>query len=220
MTKDEKARQKSLQRRAAKQKQRKVQSSRAVAHASPGPVDHASQAALKAATAWPLHECLISRDWQREGELVQILVARQSPTGSLAAGVFLVDLGCLGVKSAFASLFRSLAEYETLRQRLMSTQALVQGDLNTAAKIIREGIAYARQLGFEPDPDYREASLLLAGADADASDARIPLGRDGKSFFVAGPHDNAKKIIAQLSRAVGPGNFEYIVPLGPPPRDW
>ncbi len=102
----------------------------------------------------------------------------------------------------------------------MSTQPLVRGDLDTAAKIIREAIAYASRLGFQPDPDYREASLLLAGADADACDAQIPLGRDGKPFFVAGPNDNAKKIVAQLTRAVGEGNFDYIVPIGPPSGEW
>ncbi len=220
MTKDEKARQKSLQRRAAKQKQRKAQGSRAVEQVSSRAVGHASQAALKASAGWPLHECLISRDWKSVEGLAQILVARQSPSGALAAGVFLVDLGCLGVKSAFASLFRSSAEYETLRQRMMSNQTLVHGDLDTAAKIVREGIAYAHQLGFEPDPDYRQASLMLAGANADASDAQVPLGKDGKPFFVAGPNDNPKRVIAKLTRAVGPGNFDYIVPLGPPPRDW
>lgn len=211
MAKDEKRRQKSLQRRAAKQKQKKLQPRRAVE-----PVG--SRAALRAAAAWPLHECLISRDWQSGEALVQILVARQSPAGSLAAGVFLVDLGCLGVKSAFVTMFRSFAEHETLRQRLMSTQPLMHADLNLAAKIIRDGLAYARQLGFDPDPDYREASVLLAGADADACDDQIPLGKDGKPFFVAGPRDNAKKIIAQLNRAVGAGNFHFLVPLGAPPE--
>jgi hypothetical protein len=160
---------------------------------------------------------LISRDWNSGEGLVQILVARQSPSGSLVAGVFLVDLGCLGVKNAFAKLFDSFREYETLRQRMMSTQPLVHAELNLAAKIIREALAYARQLGFNPDPDYREASALLADADADACDAQIPLGKDGKPFFVAGPRDSAKRIMAQLTRTVGPGNFHYIVPLDAPP---
>jgi hypothetical protein len=211
VTKDQKSRQKSLERRAAKQKQRKEHTRREVGHVGP-------QLALRAAAAWPLHECLISRDWKSGEDLVQILVARQSPSGSLAGGVFLVDLGCLGVKSAFASLFRTFAEYEALRQRVMSTQPLVHGDLDTAAKLIREAIAYARRLGFEPDPDYWEASILLADANADASNAQIPLGRNGKPFFVAGPYDNAAKIIAKLSRAVGPGNFDYVVPIAAPPE--
>lgn len=211
VTKDQKTRQKSLQRKAAKQK--KLQSRRTVDHIG-------SQVALRAAAGWPLHECLISRDWKREGELVQILVSRQSPSGSLAAGVFLVDLGCLGVKSAFAKVFRSFTEYEMLRQRLMSTQPLVHADLNLAAKIIREALAYARKLGFDPDPDYREASLFLASADTDACDAQIPLGKDGEPFFVAGPHDNAKRIMAQLSRTVGLGNFHYLVPISAPEEAW
>src|SRR6185437_1779363 len=82
-----------------------------------------------------------------------------------------------------------------------------------AAKVIREGVAYARRYGFKPDRDYYEAVSLLEGADPDACDAHVPLGKDGKPFFVAGPYDNAQRIIAQLTRTAGPGNFDFIAPV-------
>lgn len=209
VAKDEKRRQKSVQRRTAKRKLRRLQVGVETEHVS-------SRAAFRAAAAWPFHECLISQDWQSGEHLVQIVVARKSPAGSVAAGVFLVDLGCLGVKSAFPTLLYSFAEYdERLRRQLMATQPLMNADLNLAARIIREAIAYARWLGFDPDPDYWAASAVLTGADPDACDVPVPLGKDGKPFYIAGPRDNARKIVVQLNRAVGEGNFHFIVPVGP-----
>lgn len=146
---------------------------------------------------------------------MQIIVARRSGTGQIATASFLVDLGCLGVKSAFASLFESEAEYEQqLRWRLMSQQEMVPADLNLVAKIIREAIAYARRLGFRPDPDYRDAMLVLGDADPDACPEPIPLGgKDGKPLFIAGPYDDVDAIMNQLMKVCGPDGFHYLVPL-------
>lgn len=209
MPRDEKRRQKALARQAARRKERQTSLARA-----PQPVI-ARRGVPPAAARWPVEECLITRDWQREGEIVQIIVARSGPDGSIAAGVFLVDLGCLGVKNAFARLFPTRADYAMLRQSTGSRQALVRADLNLVARVIGEAIAYARRFGFNPHRDFAEAAPLLEGADPDASTVHVPLGKDGKPYFIAGPHDNVPRIMAQLTRAVGAGNFEYLVPVSP-----
>ena len=211
MTRKEKRRQQSLQRKAAKRRQKQ----QAVRQMAPVSRDN-PRATLKAAGKWPLIECLVSRDWQTPGEIVQILIARRSPEGDVAAGTFIVDLGCLGVKDAFATLLSSQTAYERgLRERITSTQPMIAADLNLPAKIIREGIAYARQLGFSPHRDYYEPALLLADADPDACPVDVPLGIDGKPYFINGPHDNVPKVLRQLTKAVGAGNFHFT--LGAPP---
>ena len=170
---------------------------------------------LRASGSWPLYECLLTKEWQEEGVIIQILMARRSPSGQIATGTFLVDLGCLGVKSAFASLFDTRREYEELRNGVMSRQVMMKADLNLVAKIVREAIAYADELGFRPDPDYRDAMLVLGDADPDACDVRIPLGgRDGKPFFIAGPYDNVDRIMAKLTRKLGPDGFHFLFPVG------
>ena len=201
-----KQRQKARKRKAAKRKQKR---------ANPQPRLPKGRALLRAAGHWPLHECLLNEAWQQPEEITQILVARRSPMGQIAVGTFLVDLGCLGVKSAFAALLGSQREYEReLRSGMMARQTMVQADLNLVAKIIREAIAYAGELGFKPDPDYRDAMLVLSGADPDACDVPIPLGgRDGKPFFIAGPYDNVDRIMAKLTRKLGPDGFTYLVPI-------
>jgi hypothetical protein len=159
---------------------------------------------------WPLYEVLLSKDWALERAISTIIVARQSPRSSkIAAAAFLVDLGCMGVKSAFVRTCKSPDDYaRRLREPLMKDQEFDPADLDLVAKIIAEGIAYAERLGFTPDPEYRQASLLLAGANPDASEEKIPLGgTDGRPLYVPGPHDNMQQILTTLTRAVGPEGF-------------
>src|SRR5579884_409588 len=95
---DQERRRKKLRQKAAKRKEHK----RALARSEAVVAAPSSQRGLaRAAAHWPLDECWISRDWQEEGALVQAVVARRSPLGQIAAAVFLVDLGLLGVKDAF-----------------------------------------------------------------------------------------------------------------------
>jgi hypothetical protein len=125
---------------------------------------------------------------------------------------FLVDLGCMGVKNALANVVGP-AEYAQVHRSFLGTQPMERADLNLVAKIIQEAIGYAERLGFSPHPDYREASLLLEGADPAACTAPIPLGVDGKPYFIPGPYDDVPKVLRQLERAVGEGNYHYLLAI-------
>ena len=100
-----------------------------------------------------------------------------------------------------------------MRDGMKANQVMIKADINLVAKIIREAIAYAKDLGFKPDPDYRDAMLVLGDADPDACDKSIPLGKDGKPFFVAGPYDNVSRTMAKLERKLVPDSFHFLVPL-------
>jgi hypothetical protein len=204
MTRDERRRQKSLARKTAKRKNRKHSLNRQT-------LLPRARALPPGAAHWPVYECLVTRDWDQPGELVQILIARSSPAGEIAAAVVLMDLGSLGVKNAFANYFPLQRDYEELRESLRGRQPMVRADFNLVAKIIREGINYAKSLGFSPHRDYREAEPFLRDADPDSCRKTIPLGIDGKPYFVSGPYDDVPRIMRTLAKAVGPGNFEYTV---------
>jgi hypothetical protein len=81
------------------------------------------------------------------------------------------------------------------------------------AKIVTEGLAYAERYGLSPDPEYRQASLLLSGANPAVCDVEVPLGGpDGKPLFVPGPYDDVAQVVATLTRTVGPEGFDLDVP--------
>ena len=207
-TKISKRRQKALQRKKAKRKQKKSSFKQIF---RPG-----KRALLSQAANWPLHEVLLTEEWAEEGAIIQILVTRRSPQDQPAVGVFLVDLGCLGVKNAFARVLNSWSEYQDLQRDMTAHQSMIPADLNLVAKILEEGVAYARQFGFKPNPDYPQARRMLGDADPDACSVHIPLGgSDGKPFFVAGPYDNVNRIMAKLTKAVGPDGFHFMTPVSP-----
>ena len=88
-------------------------------------------------------------------------------------------------------------------------------DFNLAAKIIYTGLEYAAALGIKPDPVFGQGEYLLAGADPGAESTPVPTGGpEGKPLFVSSPYDDVPRIMAQLTRAVGPEGFHYLLGNG------
>jgi hypothetical protein len=187
--------------------------SKGIAHREASPAAKPA-GGLALAAGWPVHEVLLSRGWEEPGAAITLLLARRSPTsGKLASALLLIDLGCLGVKSAQVQLFKDVGEYTRgLRAHALGLQPMLPVSLNLAAKIVFTGLEYAAALGFKPDPVYTQAAHLLAGAAPDAEPTVVPTGGpEGRPFYVNGPRDDARKIVEQLMRAVGPGNFHYVI---------
>ena len=166
------------------------------------------------ARSWPVHEVLVARGWEMPGTLTSVLIARRSPnSGKIATGLFLVDLACLGVKSAQVKLFKDVAEYNSgLRSHAVQVQPMAPASFNLAAKILLSGLEYAANLGFKPDPVFAQGVLLLEGANPGDEPTPVPTGgADGKPLFINGPYDNVERVVAQLRHAVGDGNFNVIL---------
>ena len=201
-------RQKALERQAVKRKQKAADLRRQHAVA---PDSHGQ---IKAAGTWPLLETLLTEDWNGPEGLVEALVARRSPSGRIAAATFLIDLSCLGVKNAGVGTFETEGEYVRRLRLNFLMRPRISGNINLIAKIIREGIAYAADLGFTPHPDYLDAAYLLGDADPNASPAEVPLGGpDGKPLYVPGPYDNFESILMRLERRLGLDGFNVVFPL-------
>jgi hypothetical protein len=72
----------------------------------------------------------------------------------------------------------------------------VEASIELAQHLVLGALDYARELGFEPHPDFDAAAGHL-GASAGPSD--ITFGRDGQPFFVPGPYDDAAFIRKTLN---------------------
>ncbi len=173
--------------------------------------------------AWPFYECLVPQNWDTPGELVQLVITRRSEAGEFASAVVLVDLGCLGVKNAYALRFTDDNEYQAWLHTLPVYAAMERISLNLAAKIVRTALDYAASLGFRPHRDYAQASPFLRDAHPEQAGEDVPTGFNGKPYFISGPYDNVRKITQQLNRKVGEGNYEVLLLGGPlsalPPND-
>ncbi len=186
---------------------RKIKRGKVIRHVQP----KSDRTKLTESGDWPLLECLVSETWQDPVAIMQLMITRRSPKGEIAIGVFLIDLGCLGVKDAFGRIVPSRRAYRREVKRLSTHQEMVRIDLDLAAKIIQEAIAYARELGFEPHRDYHQAKQVIGDAHPENCDTLIPLGKDGKPYYVSGPYDDVGRIMRTLRRNLKPDEFHYII---------
>jgi hypothetical protein len=164
---------------------------------------------------YPIESCWIQKDWKESG-LAIVVVVRRQPDGNLVFGNYLVDYYCLGLKN---TMFNANVPPAELRQIMAAaySQTLppIKISPELAHEIIYGGIEYAARLGFKPQRDFRDSQYILELVNKYPRSGAVEFGKDGKPFFVNGPYDNVNKIMEQLTRAVGAGNFEYFLQTGP-----
>ena len=207
MPTDPRKRQKKQERRAAKRKAKHHQLARTK---QTGVAER-----LTAAARYPVLDSCATTDLWTQG-LGWVCLSRQLPSGHVAFAVFLVDRYCLGVKDALADVVGRF-EYDSQVVRKMRSHFTAK-DLSPAdvRKLVEEAVAYARELGLHPHPDYQKARHIFGDIDAGQSTEQIEFGKDGKPFFVAGPHDTperCRQILRTLEQTCGPDGFHYLIPF-------
>jgi hypothetical protein len=209
MGSDPRKRQKKQERKAAKRKEKKHE---LVRQQSAGLPER-----LTAAARYPVLHCTIGDRLEDQG-MGSVLLSRELPGGRVAVAVFLVDRYCLGVKDVHMEILgRSAYEGKFVRKLHVEMPAHDVPPAE-ACKQLTEAVAYARRLGLPPYPDYAKAMLLFGDANPADSGAVFEFGKDGKPFFIAGPHDTperCRRILATLTNTCGPDGFHYLMPVGP-----
>ena len=209
MANDPRKRQKKLERRASKRKEKRHVRIR---EQSAGLAER-----LSAAVAFPVLHCWIGESIAETG-IGWVVLSRAMPNGSVAAVNFLVDSYCLGVKDVHAEILpRSEYEDKYLRKMMLKMPSRSAAPAK-AHKLVEEAVAYAREIGFSPHPDYSKTMTLFGDINAADSDARFEFGQNGKPCFVNGPNDSperCKQILAILNKTCGPGRFDYVIGVGP-----
>lgn len=211
MPRDERKRQKALMKKRTKQKAVAQHKTQQTAFTS-----FSEQSIIRRAREYPILECRISADWQNEQPgLVQILVARQQTDGNICFGFYLVDKLCLGLKNSLAHAGIPPAQYRReIRDRLFRETKAKDCPAELAHQMIYASIEYAEQFGFQPEKDFALNQYILEPRGELDEPYNITFGRNGKPLFIAGPNDNVARIIRQLEKTAGPGNFDFIAPLG------
>lgn len=206
MSISERKRQKQLARKRRKRKQKKASMLTSI-----GSAFQTARNAAEAAQA-PINECLVPEELFENG-LGTIVISRTSKDGNIAASVILLDVYCLGAKNAYFQLL-SPAEYRSRLDAINTHETLKLVHPTCARKLVEEGVAYARNIGFDPHPDYKIAKQIFGDIEAGACPEKYEFGKDGKPLFVAGPNDDMKKsrkIIDTLQKTCGPDGFNYLV---------
>ncbi|HEV7223725.1 MAG TPA: hypothetical protein VGN42_13540 [Pirellulales bacterium] len=208
MTLDPRKRQRKLERKKAKEKARHkalaVREVKLLAHrfarAGEGPV---------------IDSFLPSLLWEQG--IGNVVLARDVGGGDVAFASFLLDIYCLGVKDVFFEIV-SREEYLRIREQMVRKIDIEKRSPESIRKLVEEGVEYARSLGFEPHGDYDRAKTVFGDLDASLCREKFTFGREGKPFFISGPHDSpakCSKIVRTLAERCGVGAFDYLVRLSP-----
>jgi hypothetical protein len=209
MALDPRKRQKKVERRNAKQRAKKT----AIARQSAGGPAIRIQ---RAAGAPILHCCTC--DMLADQGIAHLLISRELSSGNVAFVGFLVDMYCLGVKNVMWGV-ASRAKYDwQVHGKLFREFKVVKLQPEYARKLVEGAVDYARGLGFAPHEDYEKAKLIFGNIDAGACGEQIIYGKDGKPFFIAGPHDSSARcrhVIDVLTDRCGPKGFHFLMPIMP-----
>jgi hypothetical protein len=167
---------------------------------------------------FPIHECLVPNSLFETG-IGYVVVTRKTTNGNIAISVFVVDVYCLGVKNALFKV-SSESEYEhTVKPRLKESSGDDQFENihpTCAKKLVEGAVLYAQELGFSPHRDYKDGQGIFGNIDTNSCPLKYTYGKDGKPFYIRGPNEStvqAKKIVTQLGKKCGEGNFDYLVML-------
>ncbi len=150
------------------------------------------------------------------GGMGNVLIARTSGGGRrVEVGSFLIDAWCLGVKNAF-HVDTDPDGFRKVLERCSDSQTMEPTPPDRARKLIEAAVNYARNLGFEPHPDFRTAARVLGGLRAADCAENFTFGKDGKPLYFQGPHETgaqAERILQHLKRRCGEGNFHYVLAM-------
>lgn len=195
---------------AKKKKKRKMKKSAAVS--AVGGSSNELRLAKRSAIL-PIQECLVPEGLFDKTGIGTIVISRKMSGTDLALSVILLDVYCLGVKNAYFRVL-SLTEYRELLYQIGLNETLQSVEPACARKLVEECIEYASAIGFKPHPNYETAKYIFGDIEVDSCVESYEFGKDGKPFYIVGPHDDATKvrrILKTLHENCGEGNYEYLV---------
>jgi hypothetical protein len=124
-------------------------------------------------------------------------------------------LSCLGVKDSGFRFNIDKYEYDELLQKMDETDPIMSVDYTLVHNIIFSGLAYAEDLGFKACKEFSQTTRFMLEEDTDEVELiEIECGVDGKPLYVNSGFDSAireKQILNQLEKAVGKGNFKFVI---------
>jgi hypothetical protein len=143
--------------------------------------------------------------------LGEVVVCRFKNDGRVEAGIFLVDVFCLGVKNAFFGVFPSEEEFrETVLVHSLANAQVRPG--SWGRKLVEGAVSYARSLGISPQSDYKKGDKVFGGIQAEECEENFAFGQNGRPFFIQGPDDDpaaCERIINALTIRLGEDGFDF-----------
>ncbi len=143
-----------------------------------------------------------------------VVIARAARYNQITVCSYLLDIWCLGIKDTIPPLTVDRVKFKEFTEALFASFPGKPQEipLEVAQGMIFSAYEYAEGLGFQPHKDFEKSRSHIGEWDGTI---RIECGRDGKPFYVSGPHDNPQKIMETLKKSRGEGNFDFMIGSAP-----
>jgi hypothetical protein len=207
MAVDPRKRQKQLQRRAAKRKDKHQLVTREKFASVPE--------RIAAANKYPILDCWMTSSLWTQG-IGWVCLSRELPNGFVACAIFLVDRYCLGVKDVIMDVTSRFAYDSKMSRQSRSLGKRERVSPAKLRKFVEDAVAYAQSLGLPPHADYAAAARIFGNIDPVECTETFEFGKDGKPFFIGGPHDTperCRRIVHALEQACGTGGYDYLMAI-------
>lgn len=157
----------------------------------------------------PLEACLINSDWEEHG-LAVVAVLRRHPKGTITAGIFMVDIFCLGVKDCFY-LFSEPREVIEENLSLIPVGNFYEEEYEKVHNIIFNAIDFAASFNVSPHKDFQLAKYILEPEDSIEFMETPVGGKNGQPVFVTTrDYPQNSMVIAKLKKHFGEGGFSML----------
>ncbi|WP_414544923.1 DNA-binding response regulator [Nostoc sp. CCY0012] len=143
-----------------------------------------------------------------------VVIARVARYNQITVCSYLLDIWCLGIKDTIPPRTIDRIKFKEFTEALFEPFGGKPQEvpLEVAQGMIFSACEYAESLGFKPHKDFEKSRSHIGEWDGKI---RIECGRNGKPFYVSGPHDNPQKIMEILKKTKGEGNFDFMIGSAP-----
>lgn len=159
----------------------------------------------------PVYKCFVNKDWG-ESKMADVVVMRKHGNGNITAGMFMVDLLCLGVKDT-DFIFNESEDDITAKLNPIS-EFSEEIDYNTAHNIIYAGHDFALEFDIKPHKNFLITKYILEPDDDRIPLIEIPTGEDdGKPHLLIAQAGQYADALLKLKKNAGEGNYYYTIGL-------
>ncbi len=171
-----------------------------------GIMDLPNSELLKKALEFPFYQCWVNQGWENTG-IACVMLIRVMPSQKYFFAGYNIDTFCLGLKEV-ATHFR--VRYDDIAYIIRTFPGkMVEISYEDSRSIVLGGIEYAAKFGFAPHEDW-ELSKYAIEAQRDY-DKKFTFGKDGKPYYIQGPHDDVNKIMKKLHSFVEVGEADFTI---------
>ncbi|MBL8816656.1 MAG: hypothetical protein JNL58_11550 [Planctomyces sp.] len=164
----------------------------------------------------PVYKCIVSNLIDSKGIGV-VYFSRILDSGEVICVAFLVDRYCRGVADCFVRTYTRISFDEMLEDMTKRGHSWSQKDAATTRRLIEDAAAYATAAGVACHKDYRACKEIFGTVDPAAAETIYEMGKNGKPFYIPGPHTTMpeiQKVLARLTERFGESGFDHLLPLG------